>query len=169
MHIKNTGSIERLIRVILSVIIFIIWFFWFGGMIEIVLLVISAILLITGVSGFCPLYTLFHIQRYRANEKISKLSWILFILLFFIVSIGWSYASIFFSKKFFLEDYNVMNNFYKQTLFNTGKDKRPESIANYDALVREYTIFLDKYSNYRPYSLRKDTNLKTDLEKISGI
>lgn len=62
-----------------------------------------------------------------------------------------------------------MNNFYKQTLFNTGKDKRAESIANYDALVSEYATFLAKYTTYHPYSLRSDKNLNNDLEKISNM
>jgi hypothetical protein len=62
-----------------------------------------------------------------------------------------------------------MNNFYKQTLFNTGKDKRAESIANYDALVSEYAIFQERYTTYHPYSLRSDRALNSDLEKISSI
>lgn len=95
--------------------------------------------------------------------------WIVSLTLIMILPLGGGIGSIFFTKKFFLEDYNVMNNFYKQTLFNTGKDKRPESIANYDALVKEYTLFLEKYSNYRPYSLRSDSALTSDLEKISGM
>ncbi len=62
-----------------------------------------------------------------------------------------------------------MNNYYKQTLFNTGKDKRTESIENYDVLVIEYAKFLEIYSNYRPYSLRSDKNLSSDLVNISNM
>jgi len=62
-----------------------------------------------------------------------------------------------------------MNNFYKQTLFNTGKDKRAESIANYDPLVSEYATFMKKYTSYHPYSFRSDKNLNSDLEKISSM
>lgn len=62
-----------------------------------------------------------------------------------------------------------MNNFYKQTLFNTGKDKRAESISNYDSLVAEYAVFSNKYTKYHPYSLRSDANLNSDIAKISAL
>ncbi len=62
-----------------------------------------------------------------------------------------------------------MNNSYKQTLFNTGKDKRTESITNYDQLVKDYAIFLNKYTSYQPYTLRYDSNFNTDLKKINSI
>lgn len=165
----NTGGVERLRRIMLSLILFVVGFFWFGGIVQIILFALSGIMLLTGLSGFCPLYTLFGIQRYKKDSKIPKICWIIFTIVFLLVSIGWSYASVFFSKKFFLEDYNKMNNYYKQTLFNTGKEKRPESIANYDALVSEYAIFSEKYTKYHPYSLRFDTNLNNDIAKISTV
>lgn len=62
-----------------------------------------------------------------------------------------------------------MNNYYKQTLFNTGKEKRTESITNYDTLVKEYTLFLSKYTNYQPYVLRYDSAFSTDIKKIDSI
>ena len=62
-----------------------------------------------------------------------------------------------------------MNNYYKQTLFNTGKEKRPESISNYNSLVSEYSLFLEKYTKYHPYSFRLDSNLNNDFEKVGFI
>ena len=62
-----------------------------------------------------------------------------------------------------------MNNYYKQTLFNTGKELRPESISNYDSLISEYEIFFAKYRKYHPYSLKWDANLNTDLNNISSM
>jgi hypothetical protein len=51
------------------------------------------------------------------------------------VALGGSYASYFFTRKIFLEDFNARNPFYKQTLFLTGKGERDKAIANYDQLV----------------------------------
>ena len=62
-----------------------------------------------------------------------------------------------------------MNNYYKQTLFNTWKEKRPESIVNYDSLVSEYAIFSEKYTKFHPYSLRSDSKLNNDLINISSL
>ncbi len=166
---KNIHSIDRSIRMILSVSLFIIGFFWFSGNINLILLTISILLAITGILGFCPPYLLFGINWYSKDNRISKLFLGIFTIIFLIVGIGWSYASIFFTKKFFLEDYNRMNNYYKQTLFNTGKEKRAESIMNYDLLIAEYHIFLAKYNTYQPYSLRWDKEFRNDLNKISSI
>jgi hypothetical protein len=41
----------------------------------------------------------------------------------------------FFTRKIFLEDFNVMNPFYKQTLFLMGKGERDKAITNYGQLV----------------------------------
>ncbi|MDD2565841.1 MAG: DUF2892 domain-containing protein [Candidatus Gracilibacteria bacterium] len=165
MHkFKNEGGLDRLIRINLSLILFILGFFWVGGIIQIILLILSAILFITGIVGFCGLYKLIGITTLKKDEKISKLYWIIFTALFIIISIAGSYYSIFFTKKFFIEDYNKMNKYYKQTLFDTGKEKRAESISNYNSLIKEYKIFLDKYTTYHPYSLSTDKNLNSDLE-----
>jgi hypothetical protein len=62
-----------------------------------------------------------------------------------------------------------MNDSYKQLLFNSGKEKREESISYYDKLIPAYNQFQEKYSNYKPYALKSDTQLNSDLEKISTL
>jgi hypothetical protein len=63
-------------------------------------------------------------------------------------------ASSFFTKKMFLEDFATMNNNYKQLLFNSGKEKRAESISYYEKLIPAYNEFQEKYTNYQPLVLR---------------
>jgi hypothetical protein len=60
-----------------------------------------------------------------------------------------------------------MNDSYKQLLFNTGKEKRDESISYYEKLIPAYKEFQDKYSNYKPYVLKNDNKFNSDLETIS--
>ncbi len=62
-----------------------------------------------------------------------------------------------------------MNDSYKQLLFNTGKEKREESISYYEKLIPAYKEFQDKYSNYKPYVLKSDTKFNADLETISTL
>jgi hypothetical protein len=76
------------------------------------------------------------------------------------------YFSIFFTKKFFLEDYTKMNQYYKQTLFYTGQDDREKSIENYNNLVLNYEIFYKKYSDYHPYTISMDKNFNNDIGKV---
>jgi len=82
---------------------------------------------------------------------------------------GGSYASIFFTRKFFIEDFNVMNNFYKQTLFLTGKNEREKAIANYENLIPSFQKFQEKYTTYHPYALKGDTKLGPDLVQVAGM
>ncbi|MFA6090654.1 MAG: DUF2892 domain-containing protein [Candidatus Gracilibacteria bacterium] len=165
----NEGSLDRFGRIILAEILFIIGFFWLGSVLQIVFFVLSLILLVTGIVGFCPLYILFKINTCQKDIKISKKYWIIFTLLFVLIGGVGSYYSAFFTKKIFLEDYNRMNNYYKQTLFNTGKEKRTESIINYDALFAEYAVFLKKYTSYHPYALYGDTQWNNDITKVASI
>jgi hypothetical protein len=78
-----------------------------------------------------------------------------------------SYASDFFTRKFFLDDYNQMNNYYKQALFNTGQNNREKAVENYDRLVTEYAAFQVKYSTYHPYAIKGDAQFNADLERVA--
>ncbi|MEI6671821.1 MAG: hypothetical protein WCL02_00175 [bacterium] len=60
-----------------------------------------------------------------------------------------------------------MNDRYKQLLFNSGKEKRTESISYYEKLITAYALFQHKYTTYQPYVLKGDAQLTSDLEKVS--
>ena len=87
-NLMNIGGVERLRRIMISIIVFIIGVFWFGGLVQVSLFILSAILFLTGISGFCPLYTLFKIQRYKKDSKIPKICWIIFTIVFLLVTVG---------------------------------------------------------------------------------
>lgn len=164
--IKNLSILDRLLRVIISEILFIVWYFWLWWITEIILLVLSFIALFTSIIWFCPLYLPFKFNTFKKNNKLSKSIIVFLIILIISLLSAGSYYSIFFSKKIFLEDYNVMNNYYKQTLFNTWKDNRDESIVNYDLLVENYNNFYNKYSSYKPYVVKCDSLFESDLITI---
>jgi len=166
-HFQNEGSLDRFVRIIASKLLFLAGFFWLGGTAQIIIYIFSAIFFITALTGFCGLYT---VCKIRTNQqKLSKIWTGIFIALFLIIAIAGSFYSNFFTKKFFLEDYNQMNQYYKQTLFQTGQNNRTESLANYSALITEYAIFSQKYTAYHPYVLKNDTQLNTDLQAVSTI
>ena len=62
-----------------------------------------------------------------------------------------------------------MNNFYKQTLFLTGKNERQKAITNYESLIPSFRQFQQKYSTYQPWALKGDTRLGPDLAQVSGM
>jgi len=168
--IPNESLIDRLFRVLLALSFFILAYFWLWSYWQIAAYIVSAILAATAAMGFCGLYKLFgwDTTKLKWHPK-AKIIWPIFAVVFILLASGGSYASMFFTRKFFLEDYNRMNNSYKQTLFTTGQGQREISISNYGQLVTGYGEFMGKYAAYHPYFLRKDARLADDLRSVQGI
>lgn len=167
--IKNESLMDRGVRAIAGEALFLAGFFWLGGTWQIVTYALSAAMLLTAISGFCSLYRIFGIDTCVTSRPVPGYLRTAFVVVFLVIAVGGAYASIFFSTKFFLEDYNRMNAAYKQTLFETGQGKREESKSNYATLTRSYTDFSEKYSSYRPYALRGDAAFGTDLARAASI
>lgn len=165
---QNEGIIDRGVRLLISELLILGAYFWVGGVLSIILYVIGIIALVTAVTGFCGLYKMIGVNTLPKDQKeTSKYIKVIFVLLFLVIAVGGSYASNFFTKKIFLDDYSRMNNYYKQTLFYTGQDKRDEAISNYNKLVTEYAVFYKKYSVYHPYIFKSDSKFNADLKEVS--
>ncbi len=166
----NENVLDRIMRLVAGVAFFQLAFFWQGGIAQIVLYGLSAVMLFTAAVGFCPLYRVFKLSTYRAEAKpLGKTGLALALLLIVALMAGGSYASDFFSRKIFLDDYNRMNNYYKQALFNTGQNNREKAVENYDRWVTEYAAFQAKYSTYHPYAVKGDAQFNADLEQVASI
>lgn len=164
---KNIGTKERVFRLMVAEVLFLGAFFWTATMWSIVLALIASVFLVTALIGFCPLYTVLRIDWSKDNASFTGKSLIGTSLFLLIILFGGGYASHFLTKKLFVEDFNTMNAFYKQTLFETGQEKRVESIKNYDALVSSFAQFQEKYATYRPFALRGDTEFVGDLDTVA--
>lgn len=167
---KNENLVDRLLRIILAEVFIVLAYFWVGGALQIVFWILSLVMLVTAATGFCALYKIFKINTYeKYSKKPNKIILSLIIAFIIIMPFLGAYYSNFFTRKIFLEDYNSMNNYYKQALFNTGQDKRPESIANYENLVIEFAKFKNKYENYKPRVIKNDARFNQDLDGVSNI
>jgi len=69
----------------------------------------------------------------------------------------------------FLDDFNSVNNPYKETLFTTGQGRRNESINNYVNLTEALTAFQEKYKDYRPTVIKSDEQFSGDMMNVSVI
>jgi 2-oxo-4-hydroxy-4-carboxy--5-ureidoimidazoline (OHCU) decarboxylase len=144
--------------------------FWLPDAWQIAAYVAGVVMISTAAIRFCPLYKLFGIRTAGGSVPSPRAS--LLVLSAFVLLgtvLGGSYASIFFSRKLFLEDFNAMNNYYKQTLFLTGKDQREQALENYTKLMPTYQQFQRKYTHYQPYVLRGDAQFSLDLSQVATM
>ncbi len=168
---KNILPIDRFLRLFLAIVLFEAAYFWFSGTPQILAYGVGAVLLVTGASSICPAYKILGVGASDATCSLQPAMWIRVVAVLALLGaiVGGSYASELFSRKFFLEDFNAMNHYYKQTLFLTGKADREKANANYDLWVPAFDKFQNKYRVYRPYALRSDSQLTADLEKVKGM
>lgn len=69
----------------------------------------------------------------------------------------------------FLQDFNLVNDPYKKTLFATGQGQRNESIKYYENLTDSLMAFQEKYKDYRPQEIKSDTQFSGDMSNVSAI
>jgi len=167
---RNTRPLDRFFRGFAGILILELSAFWLAGAAQWLAFVGALVILLTAISGFCPLYRLAGLQPSTASaaspinaKKIA--AWIILCL----TLVGGSYASHIASRKIFLEDFNSMNDAYKQTLFLTGKAERESAKTHYAKLVPALAEFKDKYTRYQPVALRNDIRLADDFRQVSDI
>ncbi|MBP9749442.1 MAG: DUF2892 domain-containing protein [Candidatus Pacebacteria bacterium] len=166
--IPNMGLFDRAARLLVAESLGIVAFFWLSGVWMQVAYVFVVLLLVTALWGYCPLYTLVHISTHRTLAR-PRILYVTTLFLGVAFAYGGITASDFFTKKFFLENFNTMNGYYKQTLFSTGQGQREESLAAYHNLLKEYAVFSDTYATYRPYVLRDDIAFSADVARAQRI
>lgn len=117
---QNEGTADRVIRVIISSMALLAAYFWLGGTAQIITYVVGVIGLVTGLVGFCGLYTIFGVStcQVKKSNPSKKVTSLLLFLTITIFALG-SFASLTITRKKFLENFNGMNNYYKQTLTRT--------------------------------------------------
>ncbi|MFA5994456.1 MAG: DUF2892 domain-containing protein [Parcubacteria group bacterium] len=165
---KNEGFVERGIQLTLSATLLVLALYWLSGVWAWITGAFALVVMIFAIMGFCLLYALLKVRKDNLGQP-TVINISIIMIIYLAVLIGGGYASNFFSRKFFVEDFNAMNQYYKQALFETGQEKRPEARRNYDALVASYAVFQQKYTRYQPYVLRGDAQLIADLEKVAKI
>lgn len=169
---RNVGAIDRFFRAFVGVIFLELAVFWLSGVLQIAAYVIGGVLVATAAIAFCPLYRIIGIGQgwvCTAGQRPRMFRMVLAWLVLIAEVVGGSFASSFMTSKLFLKDFNAMNEEYKQTLYLTGKNEREKAVQHYENLLPAYARFKEKYTSYRPYILRNDTQLPSDLARVAGM
>lgn len=168
---RNIRSMDRLIRALVGLGLLEVGYFWLGSPWNWGAYGVGVVLLLTALTSRCPLYCLLGVSPLPAHTGYKRplLLGLFAILALGALLIGGSYASMFFSRKLFLEDFNAMNGYYKQALFLTGKGDREGALDNFDKLTPAFDSFSAKYTTYRPYDLKGDGELTKDFDAVRQI
>lgn len=167
---RNIRPMDRFIRALVGLGLLEFGYFWAGAPWNWLAYVVGIVLLLTALTSRCPLYSLLGVSPLPANAGSKRpLLALLALLSLVALLIGGSYASMFFSRKLFLEDFNAMNGYYKQALFLTGKGEREGALDNFDKLKPAFDAFSAKYTTYRPYDLKGDGALTNDFAAVQQI
>ena len=166
---KNIRPLDRFLRFALAILFAEAGYFWLASPWSFVAYAAALVMLVTALLGFCPIYILLGLSPKVDGKRSGAIGLVLGALVLVAIAGGGAYASAFFTRKIFLEDFNAMNHFYKQTLFLTGKAQREEAVANLDQLKPAFAAFTTKYATYRPYDLKGDTQLPADFATVGKI
>ena len=166
---KNVGTADRLLRVLISELCIIIGFFWASRDWQILLYLIAVVMLFQAATGMCGWYNVLKIntcERVKRNNKTLKAG---FLALIVILAVGGTYAGSTLTRQAFIDDFNEVKGAYNATLLSTGDGMRQESISNYDNLSSALNEFDQKYHNYRPPVISSDDEFSGDVENATKI
>jgi hypothetical protein len=166
---NNIGTLDRFVRAILGPILIALGVFWTSSVLQVILILLGVIFSATSLMGFCPLYLPFKLSTNKREVKLSGASAIALPIVLILALVAASLASVYITRKQFLENYNAMNSNYKQALFQTGLKNREEAIKYYTQLQSTYADFSSMYASYRPYAFWNDAQFSADLARVDGI
>ncbi|HOU70060.1 MAG TPA: DUF2892 domain-containing protein [Methanothrix sp.] len=164
---KNLGSLDRMIRLIVAEVCLIAALFWAGEELQLPLILAAAVILIPAITGSCGLYELLGWNSCemikRKNDRLKRA----LVLAAILLAVMGSFASHLYTKDILLQDLGEVNETYniaRQSLI--GDDAN--SPADIDSLERKFAAFAAKYSKYKPLVVRIDGNFSSQIDEISA-
>jgi len=164
---KNLGTMDRLLRVILAEICIIVAFFWVTEAWQIPLYLIAGVMLLQAGTATCSVYTLLGWNRCEIVRRKDKNLMTAFVVAALFLAAAGSYASAVLTKNIFLEDLGGVNESYVLTLQSAGQGEKENAIMHYGELESAFAAFSKKYSKYKPLTIKFDGNFTVQMNNIS--
>ncbi len=114
--VKNLGTMDRLLRVILAEICILIAFFWVAVDWQIPLYLIALVMLFQAATGTCGLYNMLGRNSCETIKRKDKNLKTAFIVVALVLATAGSYASIVLTKNIFMDDLGKVNEPYSLAL-----------------------------------------------------
>ena len=164
---KNLGTVDRLLRVILAEICILVAFFWVTVEWQIPLYLIAGVMLLQAGTATCSIYTLLGWNRCDIVRRKDKNLMTAFIVVALLLAVAGGYASVVLTKNIFLEDLGMVNESYSSAMHSLDQGGRESVAMNYGNLESTFGAFSKKYSKYRPLTIKFDGNFTAQVNNIS--
>jgi hypothetical protein len=165
---KNLGTTDRLLRVILAEICILAAFFWLTEEWQIPLYLIAGVMLLQAGTASCSVYTLLGWNRCEIVRRKDKNLMTAFVVVALVLAVVGSYASAVLTKNTFMEDLGSVNESYNQALHSLDQGGRENATTQYGKLESAFAAFSKKYSKYRPLTIKFDGNFTLEMNNISA-
>ena len=165
---KNLGTTDRLLRVILAEVCILIAFFWVGDEWQIPIYLIAAVLLLQAATATCSINTLLGWNSCETVKRRNKNLMAVFVVAALLLAVAGSYASAVITRNVFLGDAESVNASYSMTMQSLDEGNRENATMQYGMLESSFGNFSKKYSKYRPLTIKYDGNFTGDMNNISA-
>ena len=165
---KNLGTTDRLLRVILAELCILAAFFWVAQEWQIPLYLIAGVMLLQAGTASCGIYTLLGWNRCEIVRRKDKNLMTAFVVVALVLAVAGSYASAVLTKNIFLEDLGRVNESYVLALQSAGQGQIENATLQYGKLESAFAAFSKKYSKYRPLTIKFDGNFTAEMNNISA-
>ncbi len=165
---KNLGTTDRLLRVILAEICILVAFFWVTAEWQIPLYLIAGVMLLQAGTATCSVYTLLGWNRCEIVRRKDKNLMMAFVVAALLLAAAGSYASAILTKNIFIEDLGSVNESFSSTMHSLDQGERENATMHYGKLESAFAAFSKKYSKYKPLTIKFDGNFAIEMNNISA-
>jgi hypothetical protein len=164
---KNLGTMDRLLRVILAELCILIAFFWAAEEWQIPLYLIAGVMLLQAATATCGIYTMLGRNSCDIIKRQDKNLMRIFIVTALVLAVVGGFASSVLTKNIFLEDLGGVSDAYTLALQYSGEGNRENATKEFWKLENTFGNFQEKYSKYRPLTIKFDGNFTAQMNNIS--
>lgn len=166
---RNVGTLDRLLRVVLAEACILAAFFWLGMEWQIVFYLLAAVLLIQAATGVCGFYNFLRWNTCENVKRKDKNLLPIAIVVLIVVAVAGSYGSAVLTRDIFLNDLHSIDEPYDLTMEYTHQELKTESVQQYEQLEAAVSAFQEKYSDYRPLVVKFDDQFTNNMQNLSAI
>jgi hypothetical protein len=164
---KNLGTSDRLVRVIIAEACVIAAFFWVKEDLQLLLVLAAIVMMIPVITGSCGLYEMLGWNSCEIVKRKDKNIKKAFMVVALLLAVMGSFASAVLTNNIFLEDLENVDEAYSLALQATVQGETGNATMQQEKLESAFAAFQDKYSRYKPLTVKYDGNFTSQMNNIS--